>query len=613
MSSSSTDMGEDEDGCTVVYNIPPHFNFPSHNPMELRIECLSFDRHSDISSKWTHLNLCRHLQASVAADFISKFNGAAKYCQDDSDLNQVLKVVRLQLLVKTDELQSMPDEKPVNTATHVVTRICYGVEAFCVFRRNLNDGELMEDIEDAMESTLNQLIHSLLDRKELNCSNFGWATFYGDLHPDSRDCSLVEAYELLRKLIETVETDPTKAVPVTVWLRPTEKANSFPDLDDDSLNGCLQFLDGISRSKGALNTFLRDDEQMKLFPHIRKSFRDFLKCLTKYSTLFRQELNRLLPSIRSGENVKNPVTELIAKAEDFFNQEKFCHWQQEKLKEIRALRIVARLAEQEKLPLIQNQTKLDAALFDVSCQWTVVLMLPKLDGRPDRLLDSMVMYTENNRRIVRIRPSTSAQTDEEIPWYVDENIFPALVKVARRMLQQIEINKEDGLPVSFLMTPLKNEGNGPYIPKLELYKEGQLASSDFHLPSPPTGLGLLVKSGKVVLGWKCSEFSSDVTYYEIQYKLIEGPDSSWTCNRTTSTSTSVELRNIKDPSGYQFRVAAVSAVGRSAFSSVFQPDPVVETEPPIPEQDEIRENKNVEMPIERDQVVRQMEKFENLF
>ena len=45
----------------------------------------------------------------------------------------------------------------------------------------------------------------------------------------------------------------------------------------------------------------------------------------------------------------------------------------------------------------------------------------------------------------------------------------------------------------------------------------------------------------------------------------------------------------------------------------FQPDLVVETEPPIPEQNEIRENKTVEMPIERDQVVRQMEKFENLF
>ena len=95
-----------------------------------------------------------------------------------------------------------------------------------------------------------------------------------------------EAYELLRKLIETVETDATKNMPVTVWLRPTEKTNLFPDLDDESLDGCLQFLDGISRSKGALNTFLRDDEQMKLFPHILKSFRDF-------SQMFNQIFNSL--------------------------------------------------------------------------------------------------------------------------------------------------------------------------------------------------------------------------------------------------------------------------------------------------------------------------------
>ena len=43
----------------------------------------------------------------------------------------------------------------------------------------------------------------------------------------------------------------------------------------------------------------------------------------------------------------------------------------------------------------------------------------------------------------------------------------------------------------------------------------------------------------------------------VQCKLIRSYESSWICNWTTSTAT-----NMKDPSGYQFRSAAVSVVGR---------------------------------------------------
>lgn len=624
MSSSINKAGED-DGCTVVYNIPfrrRNSSSSSSSNQQLRIECLSFDRRSEINSKWTHFNLSRHLQASMAANLVGEFRGAAKYCQDESDLSQALKVVRLQLIIRTDELEeeSMPDTTDKG-ATHVTTRVSYGVQAFCVFTRLLKEGELLEDVEEEMEEALNHMVHSLIDRRELKCSNFnGKGRFYGDLLLDPRDCSMAEAYDLFRKLIETVEGNPKEAVPVTLWLRPLGKATALEEMDEEVLDECLQVLDGLSRNKSAVNTILKEDGQMKLFPHIRLSLRQFIECLTRYAALFRKELKIFVPAIRSGGiKEQHSIVKLLAIVnEGIFHPEKFGLWLEEKKKEIRFLRIIAGLTGRDRVPLIQVQSELNAALFDVNYQWTVVLLLPKLGGRSDQLLESMKNYTENNLRIVPIRP-TLDPSNEEMPWYGAKNLPHELRKLVGQMLEQYEINQENGQPavsVSFFMTTLiANDKSGPtstYTPKLALYREGKLVNANFQLPSAPTNIRLLAKPICLVLEWNC-ETSADVIGYLIEYKLTGNSDSSWTRHRTTSPVTFIELKTLKDPSGYEFRVASVSVVGRSHFSALVPADSSIEQEN-VEDGGQVRnETKTVEIPVQVDQVGVRMEKFQNLF
>ena len=240
------------------------------------------------------------------------------------------------------------------------------------------------------------------------------------------------------------------------------------------------------------------------------------------------------------------------------------------------------MAAQKKVLLIQSRDKLEECLFDVSRKWVSLLGLPPMDGRTDPQLQEMKHYVDNNRRIVRIQHDPNIQLgseDEEAPWYTVSNICQELTKMARRMLKQVDLSS--GESVSFIMTSLLPSPS-PYYPTLALYQEDQLMNNRFCIPDTPSNLRLkldLKRASGVVLEWDVK--SECVTHFMLQFKKISDPGDWLSACTLNASNTFLELKNLKDASGHQFRVASVSLIGRSEFSAVFEVHvPTVKNCPP---------------------------------
>ena len=554
------------------------------NNFNVRVDCLSFEQGP--SSKWQHMKLDHHLKASVLAKLVDKMRGAAMYCTDETDTSQAVKVIRVRVNVRKEAIgqdQTLLDQE-THSATHFVSEIAHGVEAYVVFSCQVKEDESKADLEEEMEVSLNQLVHALADETEPNFTQDLElrlkGRFYGDLHQHARDCSLPEAYKLLSKLVRDVKLNEEKAVPIVVWLQPIckETCPAVVDLDPDVVDDCIDMLDGIIKIKSRVYTFLKEDEKLKVFPHLRQSLRQFIDFSSRYADLFRSELNRLIPTIRSGLKGIQPIAKLLdVMAEGLFHPKKLGQWLSNKHKEVKALRVIAGMAALKKVSLIQTKDKLDECLFDISSKWALILALPPLDGRSDPFLQEMKHYIDNNRRIVRIQHDPSLQLpmdQEEAPWFTMPNISQELTKTARRMIQLADMTSgqnENGELVAFYMTSLLPSPS-PYFPTLSLFKEAQLVDGNFNLPIPPTNLRLkldLKRASGVVLEWDCQQLK-DVTHFTLQFKKI-GDLGDWQCTSTLNASnTFVELKNVKEPFGLQFRVASVSLIGRSDFSTVFE-------------------------------------------
>lgn len=91
---------------------------------------------------------------------------------------------------------------------------------------------------------------------------------------------------------------------------------------------------------------------------------------------------------------------------------------------------------------------------------------------------------------------------------------------------------------------------------------------DLFLPPAPTNVTGTVASGQSVVSWTAPTVISatPITDYIVQYAT--SPYTSWTTfSDGTSTSTSATVTGLTNGTAYQFRVAAVNAIGTGSYSS----------------------------------------------
>ena len=308
-----------------------------------------------LADKTFHLNV----EASLALSFMSgmvSVSGSAKFLTDRKESKKTSRVT-LQFKctshfkeLSMEQLGKLKYSNKVfkrDVATHVVTGVVYGADAFFVFDREIEEKENYQDVHGEMKIAIKSIPNIQISgegslditSKEEEKSDKFHCKFYGDiLLPENPTTfkGAVKVYQDLPALIgitkgrqsissgrplETAGQDHAqlmknlKTIPKTVWLYPLAKLSSKADCIVRDISTRLVG-DSAKLLESLHDIRMRSNDLMKSkvfynFQGMKHQLMQFKDLIAHYETYIMQQLSIILPEIRGGGMEEQKLAELF--------------------------------------------------------------------------------------------------------------------------------------------------------------------------------------------------------------------------------------------------------------------------------------------------------------
>ncbi|XP_053473566.1 verrucotoxin subunit beta-like [Ictalurus furcatus] len=211
-----------------------------------------------------------------------------------------------------------------DVATHVVTAVLYGADAYFVFDREVNLSEDKTNVQGDVKIFLDklQMLSSAEAQVELDPNENEKATvkkcsctFYGDFMFLSNPSTFEDAVKVYTDLPKMLGHNGEHAVPVKVWLFPLVKLNSRAaklqrNITRDLIRDVESVIEALNIMEMKCGDLLQDTVA-KSFSTFHKQVQDFQKVCFEYKRDFMTKLGSLLPEIRGGKSDINALSELL--------------------------------------------------------------------------------------------------------------------------------------------------------------------------------------------------------------------------------------------------------------------------------------------------------------
>ncbi|XP_034534533.1 uncharacterized protein LOC117808985 [Notolabrus celidotus] len=303
------------------------------------------------------------VKASLKASFLGgliEVDGSAKYLNDSkTSKNQARVTLKYKTTSKVQELSmdhlGAGNVKHQNVfekglATHVVTGILYGAQAFFVFDREVSQEEDHQDIEGNLKVMIEKIPRLAIDGKgelkmededKANVDKFS-CSFFGDFSLKKMPTSFQEAIQVYKSLPELLGANGENAVPVKVWLLPltaldSSAAKLVRQISLGLVKESQRVLEDFSELEMRCNDALRTTT-VQQFPQIGKKVKAFKEMCSQFKLEFQQALAKTLPSIRGGGEEEDVLTEILKKIHSSpFNSKSLNEWMDCKEREIHTI------------------------------------------------------------------------------------------------------------------------------------------------------------------------------------------------------------------------------------------------------------------------------------
>uniref|UniRef100_A0A3Q3EIC0 Fibronectin type-III domain-containing protein n=1 Tax=Labrus bergylta TaxID=56723 RepID=A0A3Q3EIC0_9LABR len=498
------------------------------------------------------------VKASLKASFLGglvQVDGSAKYLNNSkTSKNQARVTLKYKATTKFREL----------IATHVVTAILYGAQAFFVFDREVSQKEEQQDIEGNLKMVINK-IPSLsiegdgslkMEEKEkvsvekLSCS------FFGDFSLQKMPTSFQEAVQVYQSLPKLLGANGENVVPMKVWLLPLTTLDSSAaklvhqiseSLVQDSQN-VLQYLSELEmRCNDALRT-----TTAKQFPQISKKMKTFQSMCSGFKLEFQQTLAKRLPSIRGGEEEEAVLADVLRKIHSSpFNNNNLNEWMDCKEREINTLLSLTDTMKNTKVVPSQN----DLYKESLRTEHAVCFVFTSLEIN-EPYLSALSNYLRQTPEPDNPQ-DPYAQGVEKEQWYASKEAAKSMREKAKLFSDFAEANQENK-NVKFLSVGITNKaqkGSSIY-----LYKEGFSVTENFEPPSKPETVTVRdVNHNSVTLKIDPPKFGSEsITSYSVEY-CVSGEEE-WK-QQMASKPEEVTVGDLSPNTEYKIRCRAVTSVG----------------------------------------------------
>ncbi|XP_058483099.1 uncharacterized protein LOC131458226 [Solea solea] len=524
------------------------------------------------------------VEASLKASFLGglvEVNGSAKYLNDQRTSKKQARVtLKYETTTKFEELSmshlsrdnvKFPYVFDEGIATHVVTAILYGAQAFFVFDREVSEKEDHQDIQGNLKVMIKRIpclaiegegSLKMEDKDKAHVDKFS-CKFYGDFSLRNNPVSFQDAVHVYQSLPTLLGPNRENVVPVKVWLLPLTNLDSnaakiVRQISVGLVQEAQSVLEDFSEIEMKCNDAMRTTTAQQ-FPQIGKKLRSFKEMCTVFKLDFQRTLSEKLPSIRGGGEEESALTEVLMKRQSSpFNSKNLDEWMNCKEREISILKSFTNILKNTEI--VSSQSKLHEAIL--SAENTVCLVFTSLES-VEPYLSALSNYNQKNTKLNDLQDPLTYDVEKE-QWYLSDGVLDTMRKKVTLVSDFAEANKENK-NIKFLTVGLTNKnlkGSSIY-----LYKDGSPEDKNFQPPSKPETVRVSdINHNSVTLKISPPRFGAEnITSYSVDC-CVSGEDG-WK-QKMAPKAEEVTVSNLSPNTEYVLRCRAVTSVGIGPVSEV---------------------------------------------
>ncbi|KAM4552245.1 uncharacterized protein PAE49_015729 [Odontesthes bonariensis] len=544
-----------------------------------------------IDDKSSALNVEASLKASFLGGLV-EVGGSAKYLKDQkASKHQARVTLNFKTTTKFQELSmnhlgrgnvKHPYVFKDDLATHVVTGVLYGAQAFFVFDCDKTDNQSQQDIQGNLKVMIKQIPclsvegEGKLSMKEEDVKkveNFS-CKFHGDFLLKKTPTSFQDAVEVYQSLPGLLGAKGENAVPMKVWLYPltnldSKAAKLVRQISVGLVQDAQRVLEDLSELEMRCNDALKTTAAQQ-FPQIVKKIKRFKKMCGQSKLEFQRILSTKLPSIRGGGEEEAVLAEILEKRlSSPFNSNSLSQWMDCKEREISILKSFTNNMKNTKI--IPSRNILHEELLSV--EHAVCFVFTSL-GEDELYLSALSNYLKGTQPEDPQDPQSHDVEKEQ--WYASKEVMDAMGKKAKLFSDFAEANKENK-NIKFLTAGLTDETHKGST--IYLYKDGFTGSKNFEPPSKPESVtAALISHDRVTLKISPPRYGAEnITSYSVEF-CVSGEDG-WK-QKEEKEAGEVTVSGLRPNTEYVFRCRAVTPLGGGPAFVVSDPIKTSPCSPP---------------------------------
>ncbi|XP_075779173.1 uncharacterized protein LOC102457665 [Pelodiscus sinensis] len=552
-----------------------------------------------MEDKASALNLSGSLKASILGGLV-EVGGSAAFFNDTKKSKYHARVaLHYSVTTRYEQLTmshlgteniSYPAVFDQGTATHVVTAVLYGAQAFFVFNREVSSSENMIEIEGKMKLIVEKIPKvsgvaegsGEMKNKEIEKTENLSCKFYGDFALENNPVTYQDALGVYSTLPKLLGDSGEKAVPVRVWLYPLSKldpraAQLVREISSVLVDDAQSALEHLTKCDVRCND-MEKNRAATAFPEIGRKIQQFRDLCKQHRQSFQEELARTLPLIRGGDAEEGALMEILtSKEQSPFVAQRLNEFLDKKQEELDF--VGSYLAELEGVEVVPSRNELQRVVLSPGHNFVVSLTLTSLH-------DEEPYFSELNlwlRRQLMKKPhdpalaSPTGKTPNSALWFEDDEIRRKAQRAVKSFSDFARVNKSNG-KTRFIVASVLDEANPGA--SIYLYENREVVSTNFEPPSkprPPSCDG--VRHDRVQLTLKPAACGrAEICGYRAEYRLVG--QENWVAVNVSNTQETLTVTGLRPNTQYQFRYAAVSKPGLSESSDVSDTVKTLPTSPP---------------------------------
>ncbi|KYO30885.1 hypothetical protein Y1Q_0007711 [Alligator mississippiensis] len=551
-----------------------------------------------MADKASALSLSGSLKASVLAGLV-ELGGSAAFFNDIKKSKHHARVTLQYSMTDRFEHLTMSQLGPESisypavfgdhTATHVVTAVLYGAQAFFVFDREVSSSENMWEIEGKMKLLVEKIpkvpggeeTSGRFQKKQESNENL-YCTFYGDFCLKKNPLSYQDAMQVYAKLPDLLRSDEKQTVPVRVWLCPLSMldpraAQLVREIRSVLITDAERALEHLAEC----DVRCSDMERVKAattFPEIQRKIREFRNLCKQCRQMFQEELASSLPAIHGGQEEEGALVKILTSMEQSpFSTNQLSEFLEKKQEEMNFIH--SYLAVLEGVRVVSSQSELQAAVLGPRHRFVVSLTLTSLHTEEPYFsaLNLWLRRPFMEKTSGVVSGSLPGKNPKSKQWFEDKEIRRKAQQVVKSFSDFVRVNKSNRA-VLFLVASVPDKDNPGA--SIYLYEDGELVSTNFEPPAkplPPLIAG--ISHDRVQLTLKPAPFGESVIMgYKVEYR--DFGLGGWMTRNINSKQETFPVSQLYANTRYQFRYTAVTKPGLSASSEESDVVKTLPTSPP---------------------------------